>query len=388
MTRVEVQVPRTGPTAYRVEIEEGGLDRLGRVCRRRLPSVHRVAVVSDATVAGHYGSRALRALETEGMEADLFTFPAGEASKSRARWADLTDRLLEAGYGRDAAVVALGGGVTGDLAGFVAATFMRGVPVVQVPTSLLSMLDASVGGKTGVDTPHGKNLVGAFHQPAHVLVDLSLLRTLPERHRRAGLAEAVKAAAVGDEGLFDWMEARPTAIRDGEPGVLAEIVHRAVSLKADVVEEDPTEQGRRAILNFGHTVGHALEVLSGYELLHGFAVASGMRVESKLGELMGVTEPGTAARLAELLDACGVVERPEARVAAPDPESLYAAMRTDKKGRSGTPRVALLRGPGRVAPTDSGGWTHPIPEEAGPRLLGQALRVEWQGTDSGREIGG
>lgn len=374
MTTLEVGVPATGPGSYRVEIGEGRLDRLGLACRRHLPAIGRVAVVSDRTVADHYGERTLEALAAEGIEANLFTFPAGEASKRRSQWARLTDLLLEEGYGRDACVVALGGGVTGDLAGFVAATYMRGVPVVQVPTSLLAMLDASVGGKTGVDTGQGKNLVGAFHHPAHVLIDPGLLETLPERHLRSGLAEAVKIAAVADEGLFGWMEAGSDGIRGGDPGVLAEIVRRSVALKAKVVEGDPTEEGRRAILNFGHTVGHGLELLSDYEVLHGFAVAAGMRVEAALGEIMGLTERGTADRLGDLLDACGVGERSGAVTAGVDPEALYAAMRTDKKGRAGTPRCVLLGSVGSVARTEASGWTHPLPAEGAMDQLSKALR--------------
>jgi 3-dehydroquinate synthase len=371
---LEVGVPATGPGSYRVEIGEGRLDRLGAACRRHLPAIRRVAVVSDRTVADHYGERAIDALTAEEIEADLVTFQPGEASKSRAEWSRLTDLLLEKGFGRDAGVVALGGGVTGDLAGFVAATYMRGVPVVQVPTSLLAMLDASVGGKTGVDTSRGKNLVGAFHHPAHVLIDPALLETLPERHLRSGLAEAVKIAAVADEDLFDWMEGGSDAVLEGEPGVLAEIVHRSVALKAEVVEEDPTEEGRRAILNFGHTVGHGLELLADYEVLHGFAVAKGMRVEAALGEIMGLTEPGTADRLDDLLDACGVRDRSGGGTAGIDPEALYAAMRTDKKGRAGTPRCVLLGSVGNVAKTEAGGWTHPLPADGATDQLEKALR--------------
>ncbi|MFW6192773.1 MAG: 3-dehydroquinate synthase [Gemmatimonadota bacterium] len=374
MNTLEVGVPATGPGSYRVEIGEGRLDRLGVACRRHLPAIRRLAVVADRNVADHHGGRALEALAAEGIEADLFTFPPGEASKRRSEWARLTDRLLEEGYGRDAGVVALGGGVTGDLAGFVAATYMRGVPVVQVPTSLLAMLDASVGGKTGVDTKRGKNLVGAFHHPVHVLIDPGLLETLPERHLRSGLAEAVKIAAVADASLFEWMEAGSASVREGEPGVLAEIVHRSVALKAEVVEEDPTEEGRRAILNFGHTVGHALELLSSYDVLHGFAVAAGMRVEAALGEVMGRTEAGTADRLGDLLDACGVGEGSGAGTEGVDPEALYAAMRTDKKGRAGTPRCVLLGSVGSVATTEAGGWTHPLPADGATDQLAKALR--------------
>lgn len=375
---LRVRVPGPGGEGYRVHVAPGALERLGAICRREAPA-HRYAVVSDETVAGLYGEPALAALEDDGCRAELHAFPPGEASKSREEWARLTDRLLSAGHGRDSAVVALGGGVTGDLAGFVAATFLRGVPVVQVPTTLLAMLDSSVGGKTAVDTPEGKNLVGAFHHPAAVVIDPETLSTLPGRHVASGLAEAVKAAAVADAALAGWMEERAPALAGGDAEALTGLVRRCVAIKARVVEDDPEEAGPRQVLNFGHTVGHALEARSGWTLLHGQAVAAGMRAEARLGEAMDVTEPGTARRVAGLLDACGHRERPEADL---EPAALLRAASTDKKARRGEVRFVLLERLGRVARGPDGAWTHPLPRGAAEGLLAAALRPASEGADS------
>ena len=210
--------------------------------------------------------------------------PAGRASKTREQWARLTDALLEQGFGRDSGIVALGGGVAGDLAGFVAATYMRGLPYVQVPTTLLAMLDASVGGKTGVDTPQGKNLIGAFHPPAAVIADPLVLGTLPERDFRGGMAEAVKHGLIADAAYFAWMERNADALLRRDQAALTRLVRRSVEIKAEVVSGDEREAGRRAILNAGHTVAHALEHATAYALPHGEAVALGLVAECALAE--------------------------------------------------------------------------------------------------------
>ncbi len=379
--RLAVRVPARAGAFYEVLVGEGLLDRLGEKCRVAAPA-HRYAVLSDARVAELYGERVLAAFVREGLDADLHVFPEGESSKTRATWASLTDALLEAGHGRDSVVVALGGGVTGDLAGFVAATYLRGVPIVQVPTSLLAMVDSSVGGKTGLDASAGKNLIGAFHHPAVVVADPSVLATLPTRHVTAGLAEAVKTAAVADADLLAWIDERSADLLRAQPTSIGTLVQRCVALKGEVVGRDPEESGRRAVLNFGHTVGHALEHLSGYDLLHGEAVAAGMRVEARLGELLGVTRPGTTDRLAGLLDACGHRSRPERAHRAGE---VLVAATADKKGRAGAVRTVLLAEPGRVALASDGACTHPL---VGPRSTGalaDALRGASEGADSGFE---
>jgi 3-dehydroquinate synthase len=312
---------------------------------------HRYALITDSTVAEHHGRRLHGELQGAGLACELLIFPAGEANKTRASWSELTDALLRAGLGRDSAVIALGGGVTGDLAGFVAATYLRGVPVVQLPTSLVAMVDSSVGGKTGVDVPAGKNLVGAFHPPRLVVADTATVATLPRLERAQGLVEAVKHGAIVDRGYLDRIEADLPALLDGEPAATTDAVVRSVEIKAEVVGQDEREAGLREILNFGHTVGHAIEAAADYRLPHGSAVAIGMVLEARLGEALGITPSGTADRLA------AVVRRLGLSLAAPgglDPAAVLTFVRADKKARQGRARYVLLEQLGRVARAGNG----------------------------------
>ncbi len=291
----------------------------------------------------------------------LFQFPAGEASKTRETWYQLTDQMLKAGYGRDAAVVALGGGVVGDLAGFLAATYLRGVPYVQVPTSLLAMIDSSVGGKTGIDTDQGKNLVGAFHQPAVVVADLATLTSLPAAHVSAGMAEAVKHGVIANAQYLSELVADSDKILDGEPEALFRTVKGSVEIKAAVVSEDERESGKRATLNFGHTVAHALEAATEFRLLHGEAVAAGMLAEADLGVAMGITSCNVPKTILEALRSMRLPS--EARTGKTEGD-LLALVRQDKKGRRNAVRFALPVTVGSMAPSEDGSWTHAAPESA------------------------
>lgn len=353
--------------SYPVLVGSGLLDGLPRLLTEHV-TAERFAVISDGTVAPLYGEPIMEAARTFGLDAALFTFPAGEHSKTRKSWSILTDELLDAGFGRDSCVVAVGGGVTTDLAGFVAATFLRGVPVVQVPTSYLAMIDASVGGKTGVDAKAGKNLVGAFHAPRLVVADPDTLVTLPRTERAQGLVEAFKHGAILDAEYFAYLEDRVEALLDAEPEAARDAVGRSVELKAAVVSEDELEDGTRQILNFGHTLGHAIESASAYELGHGSAVALGMRLEAELGERMDVTESGTRDRIASALD--GLLGPPPE---LPDPSSALRYLGVDKKARSGKPRVVLLERLGRVAPGD--GWSHELPEAMLADVFGASMEA-------------
>ena len=357
------------PGDYDVVVEPGALDRLPSLLAEAAPA-HRYAIIADTTVAGLYGERVRSGVEAAGTRADLFTFPAGEAHKTREHWAELTDALLEAGMGRDGAVIALGGGVTGDLAGFVAATFMRGVSLVQVPTSLLAMVDASVGGKTGVDVPGGKNLVGAFHPPRLVVADPTLLATLPDTELRAGLAEAVKHGAIADPEYLG-------AIRDGagrllraDPAALAAVVQRSVEIKAGFVAADPYEQGARKALNFGHTIGHAIEALTGYAVPHGYAVAIGMVAEAEIGEAIGLTAAGTAGELRAALASLGLPTDLPPEV---DPAAAVEWATRDKKVRRGRTRYTLLARIGEVARAPEGDWSIPVDDDIVVATLSGAI---------------
>lgn len=318
----------------RIVVRAGALADAAALVRECAPGC-RPIVVTDANVAPLHAAPIAAALG-----ADMLTFAAGEASKVRAQWAALTDELLARQLGRDTVVVAVGGGVCGDLAGFVAATYLRGVPVVQVPTSLVAMIDAAIGGKTGVDTRHGKNLVGAFHQPALVLIDPLALRTLPANHRRAGMAEAIKHGVIADESYFHWIAAHGAALlTSAVADDLAErLVLGSVAVKVRVVAGDEREGGRRRILNFGHTIGHAVEHLSTYEILHGDAVAIGMVAEARLGELAGWTLHGLADEIGDL---CTTIGLPVHIPPAFDADAIIALMRGDKKARSGVAEYAL-----------------------------------------------
>jgi 3-dehydroquinate synthase len=286
----------------------------------------------------------------------IFTIDAGESNKTRQAWAGLTDQLLTNGYGRDSTIVALGGGVIGDLAGFVAATFMRGVPVVQIPTTLLAMIDASIGGKTGVDTPAGKNLVGVFHPPAGVFSDPQVLDTLPLSELRAGLAEAIKHGVIANEPYLHAVVGAASGLL--APGgtksdSMVSLIVPSIEIKADIVSRDEREEGLRKVLNFGHTIGHAVELVSGYSLLHGEAVAIGMALESELAERIGIARTGTSATIIKALQTAGL---PTKLPAGLEGSAVIEAMRSDKKGRSGSIRFALPLRIGAMAGADTG-WT-------------------------------
>jgi 3-dehydroquinate synthase len=376
--RVRIVVPPVPGDAYDVIVERGGLARLGEMCAEFAPA-HAYALISDSRVAELYGRAALDSLGETGQRTELFVFPAGEWNKSRQTWAELSDALLAAGFGRDTVVVGLGGGVTGDLAGFVAATFMRGVPVVQLPTTVLAMVDSSVGGKTGVDAHDAKNAIGSFHHPALVLADPDLLVTLAPFQRTAGLAESVKMAAMRDAGLFEWIASSAPELRDGDPDAITRLIAQSVGLKAAVVEADPKENGERAILNFGHTAGHALETLSGFSLLHGEAVAQGMRLEARLGERVGLTESGTADRLDVVLSACGLPLELDPDLTS---RGILDAAGSDKKAREGALRWSIPARIGEAARTASGAWTHSIQASRCESELGAALRTASEVPDS------
>jgi 3-dehydroquinate synthase len=362
-TRLHVDVPHAHARGYDVIIGSGTLEDVpARVAAAAPAAVY--ALITPDDVVEPWGRRLAAAMLASGLPTELITTQPGEAHKTRDEWARLTDRMLELGCGRDCCVIAVGGGVTGDLAGFVAATYMRGVSFVQVPTSLLAMVDACVGGKTGVDTAYGKNLIGAFHTPRLVVIDPHVLSTLPLRELRAGLAEAVKHGAILDEAYFDWIEAHADAILALDDAALEQLIARSVELKAGIVMDDVFEHGRRAILNFGHTVGHALELRAAYALPHGFAVAEGMIAEAALGERAGVTEAGTQARMARVLAALGLPAS-----ASADITGLLESMRLDKKSRAGRPRVVLLERVGSVARDADGAWTHELNAEAAQHAI-------------------
>ncbi len=307
-------------------------------------------------------------------------FPPGESSKTRKTWGRLTDALMEARLGRDCCVVSLGGGVVGDVAGFVAATFLRGVPFIQVPTTTLAMIDASVGGKTGVDHPAGKNLVGAFHAPREVLTDPDFLSTLETALLAQGYAEALKHGVILDAEYAAWLERHARNLMAGDPAAVERAVVLSVRLKADVVSRDEFEGDARKVLNFGHTVGHALELACDYALPHGYAVAVGMVAEARIGEALGWTSPGTADAVRRMVRAFGL---PDDHPALGRARRLARLMATDKKTRSGIVHLVRLERIGRTGA--AGKTTVPIRED---QLVSALERLPARGCHSDELDGG
>jgi 3-dehydroquinate synthase len=364
---IGVPVHETRDASYEVIVGRGALKELPRLLAERCSAVC-YAIISDERVAQLHGPAMREVLVKGGVAAVPHSFPAGEWNKSREEWARLTDALLKAKLGRDGAIVAFGGGVAGDLAGFVAATYLRGIPYVQVPTTLLAMIDSSIGGKTGVDTPGGKNLVGSFHQPRFVLADIDLLASLPRAQVASGMAEAIKHGAIRDSTYFAGLEdAAPVLARDLDR--LETVVRGSIEIKAAVVAADEREAGQRQALNFGHTVGHAVESLSGFELLHGEAVAIGMAAEARIAESAGLAAHGLHAALARMLERYGL---PTALPAAHTTDALLEVMRSDKKVRAGRIRFALPREIGKVARSDDGAWTVEVEERVIRQVLDSA----------------
>jgi 3-dehydroquinate synthase len=340
---IEVGIPAH---RYTIGIGPGLLD--GAAWRPALRGRHAL-IVSDDNVAPLYAQRLRDALvHTTGdsINSAILVLAAGEAHKNLAAVARIFDALAQLGATRDACILALGGGVVGDIAGFAAACWMRGIDFVQFPTTLLAMIDSSVGGKTGVDHPAGRKLIGAFHQPRAVIADLDTLATLPDRELRAGLAEVVKTACIGDADFFDWLEGHVDALLARDNDALTYTITRCCQFKAGVVERDEREAGERALLNLGHTFGHAIETEAGYgALLHGEAVAIGMLLAARLSARIGMTGTADAERLRLLLQRFGL---PTSTPPGLDADALLARMRLDKKNRAGALRLILWRGIGRA----------------------------------------
>lgn len=332
---------------YRILAGYGSLGHLPLALRSASVS-GRLRLVSDETVFSLYGQRVVEVVQRGGYEVAWTTVPAGESSKSLQYAASLYDWLADTGTDRRDCLLALGGGVVGDLAGFVAATYMRGIALVQVPTTLLAQVDSSIGGKVGINLPRGKNLVGAFHQPVLVLADTATLDTLPRRELVAGWAEVVKTAMILDADLFSTLEDHVRELLHLQPSIVERVVRRCMELKASVVAQDEREAGLRAILNYGHTIGHALEAAGGFRhLLHGEAVAIGMVGAASIAVQMGMLDPAAASRQNSLLRALGLPDR----CPGADLQQVRRSMTLDKKVRQGRLTWVLPTSIGHVVQT-------------------------------------
>jgi 3-dehydroquinate synthase len=315
-----------------------------------LPNANTALIVSNSTVAPLYEAQLTKALQTQFPRVLLVTLPDGEAHKDWPTLQLIFDALLENGCDRKTVLFALGGGVVGDMTGFAAASYMRGVPFVQVPTTLLAQVDSSVGGKTAINHPLGKNMIGAFYQPQLVVCDLDVLKTLPARELSAGLAEVIKYGPIADMAFFDWIESNVDVLRAGEPAALAHAVKRSCEIKAEVVGQDERETGLRAILNFGHTFGHAIESGLGYGAwLHGEGVGCGMVMAAHLSQRLGLVDAAFVARLKALIERAGLPVTAPVLSATDNAGRYLELMRVDKKSEAGEIRFIVIDGPGKAA---------------------------------------
>jgi 3-dehydroquinate synthase len=341
-----VKVP-LGSRSYNIKVGDGLLPRLGAECAQ-LKLGQRCAVITDANVGRHFAKTAMKSLAASGFDAVLVTVPAGEKSKRLAMVEKCYDALAAHRLERKSFVVALGGGVVGDLAGFVAATYLRGIPFVQVPTTLLAQVDSSVGGKTGVNLKAGKNLAGAFYQPQLVLCDLDTLKALPRREFVSGLAEVIKYGVIYDVVLFAQLERNLPKLLQRDMGTLKAVIARCCEIKADVVGQDETESGLRAILNFGHTIGHAIENSSGYgKYLHGEAIAIGQAAAAHLSHKILGLPTHDVERIGKLFEQAGLPVK--IKLDAARRKKLFAAMKLDKKVSGGEVKFVLAEKIGKVA---------------------------------------
>ncbi|GAB4390598.1 MAG: 3-dehydroquinate synthase [Thermodesulfovibrionales bacterium] len=343
--RLETIRVELGERSYDIAVGSGTLGDLGGRMKG-LGLSPRAAVVTNPTVRGLYGAPVEASLREAGFDPAWVVVPDGEEYKSLLWMERIWGEMLKAGLDRRSAVVALGGGVIGDMAGFAASAYMRGVPCVQVPTTLLAQVDSSVGGKTGVNHPLGKNMIGAFWQPSLVWIDVETLGTLPRRELLAGMAEVVKYGVIWDEGFFGFLENNRDAVLGLDPGAVVRVIRRSCEIKAEVVSRDEREGGLRAILNYGHTIGHGIETAAGYgRYLHGEAVAMGMVLEARLALAMGVAGEGEASRIRGLVEHYGL---PSGLPPEADPGAVLKAIRLDKKALAGTLRFVLPEAVGRV----------------------------------------
>lgn len=348
-----VHLPASSPSSYPIYVGPRLLEQSSLWMPKNKTQA---ALITDSEVAKLYAPLLEKALNQAGYKTTVFSFPAGEQSKTITTKCQLEKKLFQHGFDRDSLIIALGGGVVGDLAGFIAATFMRGISYIQIPTTLLAMVDSSLGGKTGIDTEAGKNLIGAFWQPTAVVADLACLKTLSRQQFINGLIEAVKMFLTHDKASLLLLEQNLEACLDLDEAYLRQFIVRAINIKAKVVEADEKESRERAVLNFGHTIGHALEYMSQYQLLHGYAVGLGILVEAKMAQLMGHLAAADYAFICAFMKRLGL----NGTDLLPfDIDKLIASTQSDKKKKQGMVRYVLLSGLGTVYKHDEQ-YVHPV----------------------------
>jgi 3-dehydroquinate synthase len=339
MNRIKVHLDKKTSSSYEIHIGKQIMDRMGLILNKQ-KWASRYVCITDSRVLSLHGEQVRQTLREKGLKTDMIDFPAGEASKNIETCLHLADQLMAVGADRQSAIIALGGGVVGDITGFVASLYMRGIPYIQVPTTLLAQVDSSVGGKTGIDLPQGKNMLGTFYQPKAVFIDLTFLQTLEPHEMKNGLAEVVKYGLIDDPGLFGILETKAAAIADQDMDLLQEIVTRSCRIKKGIVEIDEREKGMRRILNFGHTIGHAIETDSNYTIPHGDAVSMGMVAASLLSERLRYLASAERERICALIRAIKLPDRIPANLSV---DRIFTHMKGDKKKAGDAINFVLLK---------------------------------------------
>lgn len=362
MTTLSIELPQPEAKQYRIFVAPGLLKNLAKVLGQIKPiawgkCAARYIIITDSIVKKLMGEKLLKSLKKAGLQAALITFPAGEKNKTEETHRKLTHAMLAKKCGRDTMVLALGGGVVGDTAGYVAATYMRGVPYVQIPTSFLAMVDSSIGGKVGVDTPYGKNLIGAFWHPEAVIADIDCLKNLPREQLVNGLMESVKIFLTYDRANFEFTQKNWAKILSKNTALLQKIIARSIELKTGVVVRDEHEANERMVVNWGHTIGHAVEHLSHFQLLHGYSVALGILVESKIAQLLGVLSEKDFTTVRASMKAFGINEKELRKFSV---EKVVKQTLIDKKARSGKVKYVLLEKIGKVKTDKKGMFGHEV----------------------------
>ena len=365
-TKFHVPLKKVVDDSYDIEIGRNLMDKLvADLVSGLTPKATRYALITDSVIKPLYGDQLLEKLHAAGLTVDLLVIEAGEIHKTRETKSALEDQMLDFGFGRDSAIIALGGGVVSDLAGFLAGTFGRGIPFITYSTTLLSAADASIGGKTAVDTPHATNLIGLFNQPKKVYIDIECWNTLPAREVRSGLAETIKHACLADVDFFAWLENNIQRIATStevklDPEACEHIAYKNCEIKYNVVQQDETEANLRQVLNLGHTAGRAFETLSAYTFTHGECVAIGMSVQAEIAHDKGLITAEEKQRMRALMQSCGLATGVPENTSLPD---LVVKMRTDKKARSGQTRFVLQDGIGAMTRFDDGNYSTPLDED-------------------------
>lgn len=339
MNGIKVHLDKKISSSYEIYIGKAIMDRMGLILNKQ-KWASRYICITDSRVLPLHGERVQQTLREKGLKIDMIDFPAGEDSKNIETILHLVDQLMTMGADRQSALIALGGGVVGDITGFVASIYMRGIPYLQVPTTLLAQVDSSIGGKTGIDLPLGKNMLGTFYQPRGVFIDLTFLQTLEPQELKNGLAEVVKYGIIDDPGLFGILETKATAITNQDMDLLQEIVTRSCRIKKGVVEIDEREKGMRRILNFGHTIGHAIETESGYTIPHGDAISMGMVAASILSERLRYLAAEERERIIALIRAIKLPDRIPSNLS---PQGIFSHMKGDKKKAGDALNLVLLK---------------------------------------------